>query len=731
MDVDRVEILKGPQGTLFGRNTIGGAIQIVTHVPGDEPRFQAQATVGDYNRTDLGFTADLPITDTLLSSLTVSTIYRDGYQDVIPYPANSPWGSTPFIVDPMNAYPRAGYDTSQSNGGLNQDVVRGKLLWKASDDIEVTFTADWQHQDQPSTAATVLSVNDNSNPNASAIFGLIYNLCISTPKDLLDSGNAFPFLPFSAQMHTGEGGLCGPRATGSPELGGTGGAALGGAGYVGGPNGGQALSPTPRIFWDFAATDTGDIDKTYANGVSFAKNDGYGLSMTFDWDIGEDLTFRSITGYREIDWKVGIDLDGTPESIQEVTDHQEQDQFSQEFQLLGKMFDDQLNYVFGLYYFTEDGFVHDFVPFEGLLYVYDYQNDVDTESYAAFLHADFEVTDKLTLIAGGRYTWEDKKFIGGQADLNGFTYKISGCNPPGDPAFLHLDPTIPPFLTCQQILGFPVAGQPLRYFPADEQKQDFNVFTPTFGVQYDFTDDVMAYAKWSKGFKSGGWTTRLSAPILDGADAEYKPEYAETSEIGLKAQLLDNHLLINTAIFYTDYEDIQLNFQEQASPVLRNGGTATLQGIEVEAQGVFAGGLGFTFAAGYIDAEYDEINPLVGIPLSSEIPKTPEYKINVGPTYDFNLANGGTVRLAVDYTHTDEMFNDSLNTPDLKRPAVDNWNAVLRYVSPGGKYEVSLGGTNLSDERYLVTGSINEAAGEHVGTYSRPREYYATVRVNL
>jgi iron complex outermembrane recepter protein len=731
MDVDRVEILKGPQGTLFGRNTIGGAINIVTHVPGPEPSFEAQATVGEYNRTDLGFTADLPITDSLLSSLTVSSMDRDGYQDVIPYPADSPWGSRPFVVDPMNAYPRAGYDTSEANGGINQTVVRGKLLWLASDAVEVTLAADWQHQDQPSTAATVLSVNPNTDPNASAIFGLIYNLCISTPKDVLDSGAAFPFLPFSAQMHTGEGGLCGPRATGVPELGGTGGAALGGAGYVGGPDGGQALSATPRIFWDFAATDTGDIDKTYANGVSFAKNDGWGISLTADWELGEELTLKSITGYREIDWKVGIDLDGTPESIQEVTDHQKQEQWSQEFQLLGTAFDDRLNYVFGLYYFTEEGFVHDFVPFEGLLYVFDYQNDVDTESYAPFLHTDFAVTDKFTVILGGRYTWEDKSFIGGQADLNGFTYKISGCNPPEDPAFQHLDPSIPPFLTCQQILGFPVPGQPLRYFPADEQKQDFSVFTPTVGVQYQFTDDVMAYAKWSKGFKSGGWTTRLSAPILDGADAEYKPEFAETSEIGLKTQLLDNHLLVNTAIFYTDYKDIQLNFQEQASPVLRNGGTATLQGIEVEAQAVFVGGLGFTFAGGYIDAEYDEINPLVGIPLSSEIPKTPEYKVNVGPTYDFNLANGGGVRLAVDYTYTAEMFNDSLNTPDLKRPSVENINAVIRYTSPGGKYEFAVGGTNLSDERYLVTGSINEAAGEHVGTYSRPREWYATVRVSL
>jgi iron complex outermembrane receptor protein len=331
MDVDRVEILKGPQGTLFGRNTIGGAIQIVTHVPGPEPRFEAQATVGEFNRTDLGFTADLPITDSLLSSITVSSINRDGLPGRHPYPANSPWGSTPFIVDPMNAYPRAAYDTSDSNGGLNQDVVRGKLLWKASDAFEVTLAGDWQHQDQSSTRRPCCPSIPIRTLHSRLFWVHIQRLHQHT------QGRPRRGLRFlGPAMRTGEGGLCGPRATGSPELGGTGGAALGGAGYVGGPDGGQALSATPRIYWDFAATDTGDIDKTYANGVSFAKNDGWGLALTADWEVGEDLTFRSITGYREIDWKVGIDLDGTPESIQEVTDHQQQDQFSQEFQLLGR-----------------------------------------------------------------------------------------------------------------------------------------------------------------------------------------------------------------------------------------------------------------------------------------------------------------------------------------------------------------------------------------------------------
>src|SRR3984957_15970910 len=134
LDVDRVEILKGPQGTLFGANTEGGAISIVTHTPGNEEKFTAQVTGGSYDRRDFGFTADIPlIKDTLLSSLTVSSQDRDGYQQVIPYPSNSPQGLAPFVVDPQDAYPKAGYETGDAYGGYNVQTVRGKLLWLASD----------------------------------------------------------------------------------------------------------------------------------------------------------------------------------------------------------------------------------------------------------------------------------------------------------------------------------------------------------------------------------------------------------------------------------------------------------------------------------------------------------------------------------------------------------------------------------------------------------------------
>jgi iron complex outermembrane receptor protein len=720
LDVDRIEILKGPQGTLFGRNTIGGAINIVTHTPGTERRFTAQATTGRYNRRDFAFTADLPITDKLLTSLTVSSLVRDGYQKSIPFPS-----TVPFMVDPPNAYPKAGFDTSTDRGGQNQQVIRGKLLWLQSDNFSLTVAGDWQHQDQSSTAATVLSVQ----ATPANIFGFLYNTCISNPASALNDPVNGPAAFISPVVTNTSTGVCGPRVAGTGLA--PGGAPLAGAGYVNKNGNNLLLSGSPRIFWNYANTQTGDIDTTYSNGVSFAKNDVFGTSITGDWSLGDNMSFKSITGYRQINWDVGIDLDGLPEQIQEVSDSQHQFQVSQEFQLTGSAFGDKLKYATGLYYFKEAGYVHDFVPFQGILYVYDIQNDVNTTSYAAYFHTDYALTDKFTVTVGGRYSEDKKKFIGGQADLDGFSYKISGCNPPSDPANAHLDPSIPAGVTCQQALGFPVPGQPLRYFPAGENKQDFNVFTPTLGAQFQLTDDVMVYASWKKGFKSGGWTTRLSQPIATGDQAEFKPEIAKSSELGIKSELFDRRMLVNAAVFYTKYNDIQLNVQQGPSPVVQNAGDATIKGVELEMQAIVGGGFSFNFAGGYLDGKYTFINPDTLIPPGSDLPKTPKYKVTFGPTYDVSLPNGSSMRFGVDYTKADKIFNDSLNTLELERPSTNSLGASIHYTAPDDYYEIVLGGTNLTNDRYLTVGSINLAAGEKVGTYNAPKEWYLTARVNV
>jgi iron complex outermembrane receptor protein len=745
LDIDRIEILKGPQGTLFGRNTIGGAISIVTHTPGDKPMLTASVTGGSYDRQDIALSADFPLSDNFLTTLSFSSQKRDGYQRVIPFPTDSELGQVPWVVDPQSAFPKAGTATSDTKGGQNLQVLRGKALWKVSDKFNVTIGGDYTYQNQPSYPTTVLDVTTPAGDALPTVFsawppgpygfmGAQYNFCISTPAALLNDPAAFSAAtgapPF---FSTAVGGLCGPRAQGLGLA--TGGAPLGGAGYVGGPVpytpggvAGNPSGPSPRIYWNLANTDTGDIDKTYASGPSFARYTAWGASVTLDYDISESMAFKSITAVRGIDWRVGVDLDGLPETIQEVTDHQKQDQFTQEFQLTGKAMGDKLDYVAGLYWFQEDGFVHDFVPFGSTLYIYDVANDVDTKSYAAYFHVDYNFNEAFGVSLGARYSKDDKKFEGGQADLDGYNYKSSGCWGPTGPNMA----CWAAFAGMVGLAPFPDPTNPYRYFPPGEQSQEYDVFTPTFGAQWHINPDVMAYVSFSKGFKAGGWTTRLSNPVADIDEAAFGPEESETYELGLKSQFLDNRVQTNIAVFWTDYTGIQLQIQEGASPVSQNAGDAELKGAELELNALLGGGFSIYLGASYIDAEYTELATTVqGITLDTDLPKTPEHKYTISPQWDVGLPNNGKLRFAVDYTKTASMFNDAPNTPLLARPDTDNLGAAIHYYSPGEKYELTLGGTNLTDDRYLVVGSVNGAEGETVGTYNPPRQWYLNLRMKF
>ena len=117
--------------------------------------------------------------------------------------------------------------------------------------------------------------------------------------------------------------------------------------------------------------------------------------------------------------------------------------------------------------------------------------------------------------------------------------------------------------------------------------------------------------------------------------------------------------------------------------------------------------------------------------LSSELPKTPKYKVALSPMWDLRVANEATVRFQADYIITAHMFNDGPNTTLLERPSTHMLNAGIHYIPASGKYEFVVGGTNLSNDRYLTVGSVNYAAGEVVGSYNPPREWYATVRMKL
>ena len=689
LDVERVEILKGPQGTLFGRNTIGGAISIVTRTPGDELALQTQITGGSYDRRDVAVMADIPFSDTLLSTVTFSSQNRNGYQRRIPYPS-----PVPYVSDPVGALHSSGTEAFDTQGGENQQIARAKLLWKASDALSATLSLDWTHTNQPSTASTVLQTV-TTGPDA--VFGAFFNLCLQ----------GAPFVPTAALV-------CGPRN------------------IVGTPLWQASLNPsTNRLQYGAAVTNTGNIDTTYATGQNFDKLDSYGAALTVDWTLNPSVSLRSITGWRRLHWAAGLDADGSPINFFELSFAEGQHQLSEEVQLIGDFLDSSLKIVGGLYYFNEAGYINDFVTFGGGLLQIDGPNTLDTKSYAAYLHADYRLTDKIGFTLGGRISEDHKTFTGGQQDLNQFFYKISGCYPPGASASL-LGPTVPATLTCQQALGFPNPDNPYQVYPPGENHQNFNVFTPTAGIQYHIDPNMMAYVSYAKGFKTGGWTTRLTQPLPAGSPAQaFGPETDQTYELGLKSDWFDRQLIVNAAAFYSKYDGIQLTYQISTSPVTQNAGNAEIKGLELEIQSRLGAHFSLAGNLGYMDAKYTEISQFAQATTGSVLPKTPRLKISVSPDVHTTLGNGFTVRLGVDYTHTGEIYNDVQNTPLLARPKIDMVNASTSIVSPSGKVTFTVGGANLTDKRYITTGQPQFAGGVIFGTYNAPREWYATLGLKM
>lgn len=712
LDVERIEVLKGPQGTLFGRNTIGGAISIVTRNPGDEFRVRGDVTLGSYERMQVRGMVELPITNGLASSLAFGMLRRDGYQKRVPYPGDA--GN----YTSWEMFPAAGYETASTQGGDDSWNLRGKLRWDDGGPFRATFTADYTDIDQNSTANTVLAATPIPGPFAGLaannipgtaldvvtgssgfLFAGLYNFCIGATADQIAARNAQ--------------NLCGPRSSNNGYLTIPG---LASRNVDGDPL--NDLAP-----YDDRWVNT-DIDESWATGNNFSELKQGGVGLDLELDLNDDLTLKSISSFRKIDFAAGVDLDNSPLPILQTSFIVDQEQWSQEVQLLGSLLDNSLNFVLGGYVFNEKGDLRDFVTFAGGLLQVDGPGEIDTTAYAAFGQVDWRVSDLLGFTLGGRYTKEDKGYVGAQSDINGFNYKLFNC--------MDLDPaTGNPSAACATALGFPIPSQPFRYYPLEPNEQEFDNFSFKAGAQLYPTDDVMVYGSFSQGYKTGGWTTRLSNPLP--VAPTFGEEEAETWELGVKSTLIDRRLQLNAALFSTKYEGIQLNFQEGVSPTVQNAGDARIKGFEIETQAAPTDNFTITASVGYLDAKYIDVlgpaqvapNPFqLGVFDGADLPKAPDWKFNVSPRLELPLGNGSLVLLA-DWTHTTGMRNDTEGTILLLRPSTDTVNASVSYEPDDGNWSLTVGGTNLTDERYLVTGQAQIAGGVIYGTYSRPAEWYA------
>lgn len=430
------------------------------------------------------------------------------------------------------------------------------------------------------------------------------------------------------------------------------------------------------------------------------------LSATFEYDF-ENITFKSITGYVESSFDSLSDQDYSPLPLAELRLTEDSEQFSQEFQLLSNN-DGPFNWILGAYYFNEEatrrsqffGSRYDIIAAgAGVESGFDVGGDIESESYAFFVQGTYELSDRLAFTGGIRYTNDSKDGVN-----SGFQF------------------------------AFPYEG---------DVGADFDRVTYRLALDYDLTDDVLAYASFSTGYKSGG-INQVAIPAL--TNPVFAPETVEAFEIGIKSQLLDRRLQLNAAFYANKYDDLQFQVFGLSGPEAFNASGATVNGVEVEMIALLAEGIQFDGSVGYTDATFDE-QIVQGVQLGgNRVQRTPEWTYNAGMTADWDIGTSGSMRFRAEVNYTSSIFytafnrNGGFNDPGGSDFAEGYTNANFRlfWFSEDEKYSLEAYLTNAFNTvqignvfRDIGFLDIPGGGGPENVTYKPPRQFGVTFGFNF
>jgi len=616
IELDRVEVLRGPQGTLFGRNTIGGAVNLVSRAPTEEFSAKAKATVGAFERQEVEASINGKLADGVNGRL--SALYRDreGWVDRI---------------------------TDGSTLGAEETVaIRGALRFEPMDALTLDLAVDYSETEGTSSPFNIVEVNETAQFAGFHNGALVGPPCVPPPGSLDD----------------------------------------------------------PRCFNAQWVAD--DLYREQGVDPSNTELEAFGISFIGEYELTDTLSIKSITGYRDTEALGNRDGDHTPILIQNTRDTWEHEQLSQEIEFIGSgMMDGRLDWILGLYYFQEEGENLNFVTFP----VVSFQSggSVDNDNTAIFGQATYDLTDRLSVTAGLRWTDETKRFTPDTFVLTDPT----GLFPPGS------------------VPGFPLA-------PNEEFSVDFEEVTPMVNVAYDWTDSLMTYVTYSEGFKSGGFTQRIFPPLP--APPPFDPEFVESIEAGFKYEAASGQFRLNGAVFSTDYSDLQVLVLVGVQPLTSNAAGAEIQGFELEFEALPMSDLLITGSLGFVDAEYTELEDGVralGLSENNAFAQVPEWTGSLSASYEFDLGPG-SVFPRIDIAYQSESFMDAVNTASLKQDAYTLINASLAYRPENGPWEFKVFGKNLTDEEYFVGGFADlPDQGYAEAAIGRPLEWGVSLAVEF
>ncbi|WP_157218100.1 TonB-dependent receptor [Flavisphingomonas formosensis] len=612
IDVDSVEVLRGPQGTLFGRNTIGGAINITTVQPSNSFHAKGDIKYGTDNRINVRAMVTGPITDSLSAKISGGIFSQDGY-------VNAPY-------------------LHKKLGNQDTKMIRGALKFApVGSGFSATLAGDYTRDKSNGAPVTISGID----PTATGSFVTLNNYIATgfgNPADCLTAAMAS-----------------------------------------------NTACYNQRLF---------SKDTNYSTGTTFSDLELWSASLTLSYDLTDKIQLKSISALRRINGSFAQDRDGSNLTINHVYDIFTQKQFSQELQVVGKAFDDRLNWVAGLYYFQEKG--EDINPLHFLVVEAQSGGYYDYKDWAAFAQLGYKITDKLTLTGGLRYTQDRKSYLPDQ-------YVVS---------------TLAPFL---------VIPPGTRIVPYETVKANVNKLTPMVNLSYQADRDLMLYATYSQGFKGGGYTQRIFPP--EPSLPSFKPETVDSYEAGFKFQGFNNRLRFNAAAYYTDYKDMQLLVADasRVGPFITNAGKARIQGFELETNIAPGEGWRINGSLGLTDAKFKKLVAGVqGLTLDSKFVLVSKWTASASVEKDIELGDLGSVTPHGDWTYRSGFFTNAngINTPELYQPGYSLFNANVRWQDSRKIYSLSVGVDNIGNKKYRIFGDYQPSFGFYMQAYDRGRQYY-------